>query len=160
MCFAIISPVNNIKTYWIKNSITKNSSLPLTEKAPYNGYPEGTATVELLGKKEKYPEAKIAFVFPSKPDSYDEWVYPISHESGCPDMDFKPTKKTRHCNWQVCMQANLVYNKVASDYDVYIYFPNGKFSSPLLNAREFRDFYVTVNDIKQQLNNLLTSENF
>ena len=82
MCFAIISPVNNIKTYWIKNSRTKNSSLPLTEKAPYNGYPEGTATVELLGMKEKYPEAKIAFVFPSKPDSYDEWVYPISHESG------------------------------------------------------------------------------
>ncbi len=144
MCFAIISPVNNIKTYWIKNSRTKNSSLPLTEKAPYNGY----------------PEAKIAFVFPSKPDSYDEWVYPINHESGCPDMDFRPTKKTRHCNWQVCMQANLVYNKVASDYDVYIYFPNGKFSSPLLNAREFRDFYVTINDIKQQLNNLLTSENF
>ena len=53
-----------------------------------------------------------------------------------------------------------MYNETNKDYDIYINFPSGKYNSPLLNSQEFDVFYRAVNQIKSDLNNILTVNNF
>ena len=43
---------------------------------------------------------------------------------------------------------------------MYINFPNGKYNASLLNSTEFDTFYNTIKQIKFDLSNLLTVNNF
>jgi hypothetical protein len=102
----------------------------------------------LIGVRQKFPEAKITFVFPIKSETYNVW-------------DYQSQKANRqNVDWRVDVQVNLVYNETNKDYDVYINFPCGKYNSPLLNLQEFDCFYDAIKRIKVDLNNLLTTSNF
>lgn len=144
--------MKNIDIRWVKNAKTKklypSSSFNLVSREAYNDYPDNTATVELIGVRSSFPEAKITFVFPLKQGTYNEW-------------DFN-TQQTNTCNisWRANIQINLLYNAINKDYDVYINFPSGKYNSPLLNFQEFDVFYNVVKQIKFDLSNLLTVNNF
>lgn len=140
--------MKDIDILWVKNAKTKNSSLNLVSRKPWNDYPENTATVELLGVRKKFPEAKVSLIFPQKPDTYNDYNW--------------STKQTvvNTINWSVRVQVNMVYNVTNKDYDIYINFPSGKQGSPLLNFQEFDCFYDAIKHIKADLNNLLTTNNF
>ena len=93
-------------------------------------------------------QSKITFVFSIKSETYNQW-------------DFQSQKANRqNIDWKVDVQVNLVYNETNKDYDIYMNFPCGKYNSPLLNFQEFDCFYHVVNQIKSDLNNLLTVSNF
>jgi len=140
--------MKDIDIRWIRNTKTKDSSLKLVEREQWNEYSENTATIELLGIRQKFPEAKITFIFPIKSETYSQW-------------DFQLQKANRqNIDWKVNIQVNLVYNKTNKDYDIYMNFPCGKYNSPLLNFQEFDCFYRAVNQIKLDLNNLLTVNSF
>ena len=98
--------------------------------------------------RQKFPEAKITFVFSIKSETYNQW-------------DFQSQKVNRqNIDWKVNVQVNLVYNETNKDYDIYMNFPCGKYNSPLLNFQEFDCFYDAIKRIKADLNNLLTTSNF
>ena len=140
--------MKDIDIRWVKNAKTKDSSFDLVARQAYNDYPHNTATVELIGVRQKFPEAKITFVFPIKSETYNVW-------------DYQSQKANRqNIDWRVDVQVNLVYNETNKDYDVYINFPCGKYNSPLLNLQEFDCFYDAIKRIKVDLNNLLTTSNF
>jgi len=140
--------MKDIDIRWVKNAKTKSSSLTLVKREPWNDYPENTATVELLGVRKKFPEVKISFRFSEKADTYNDYNW--------------STKQTvvNTISWSVRVQVNMVYNVTNKDYDIYINFPSGKQGSPLLNFKEFDCFYRAVNQIKLDLNNLLTVNSF
>ncbi|MBC8410412.1 MAG: hypothetical protein H8E12_17070 [Rhodobacteraceae bacterium] len=140
--------MKDIDIRWVKNAKTKDSSFDLVVRQAYNDYPHNTATVELIGVRQKFPEAKITFVFPIKSETHNVWDYQSQKA------------KATSINWSVTVQANMVYNEINKDYDIYINFPSGKYNSPLLNFQEFDVFYHAVNQIKSDLNNLLTANNF
>jgi len=140
--------MKDIDIRWVKNAKTKDSSFVLIARQAYNDYPDNTATVELIGVRQKFPEAKITFVFPIKSETYNQW-------------DFQSQKANRqNIDWKVDVQVNLIYNETNKDYDIYMNFPCGKYNSPLLNFQEFDCFYDAVKRIKTDLNNLLTVNNF
>ena len=140
--------MKDIDIRWVKNAKTKGSSFNLVSREAYNDYPDNTATVELLGVRQNFPEAKVTFIFPIKSDTHNVW-------------DFKLQKANReNINWKVDVQVSLMYNETNKDYDIYINFPCGKYNSPLLNSQEFDIFYRAVNQIKSDLNNILTVSNF
>ena len=140
--------MKDIDIRWVKNSKTKDSPFDLVSRQAYNDYPENTATVELLGVRQKFPEAKITFIFPTKSDTCNVW-------------DFSLQKANRqNIDWKVDVQVNLMYNETNKDYDIYMNFPCGKHNSPLLNFQEFDCFYRALNNIKSDLNNFLTVNNF
>ena len=140
--------MKDIDIRWVKNAKTKGSSFNLVSREAYNDYPDNTATVELLGVRQSFPEAKVTFIFPIKSDTHNVW-------------DFKLQKANReNVNWKVDVQVSLMYNETNKDYDIYINFPCGKYNSPLLNSEEFDVFYRAVNQIKSDLNNILTVNNF
>ena len=98
--------------------------------------------------RQKFPEAKITFVFSIKSETYNQW-------------DFQSQKVNRqNIDWKVNVQVNLVYNETNKDYDIYMNFPCGKYNSPLLNFQELDCFYDALKRIKADLNNLLTTSNF
>ncbi len=140
--------MKDIDIRWVENAKTKDSSLSLVSREPWNDYPENTATVELLGVRKRFPEAKVSFRFPKKPDTYNDYNW--------------STKQTLvdAVNWSVRVQVNMVHNATIKDYDIYMNFPCGKYNSPLLNFQEFDCFYRAVNQIKLDLNNLLTVNSF
>ena len=140
--------MKDIDIRWVENAKTKSSSLTLVDREPWNDYPENTATVELLGVRKEFPEAKISFRFTQKPDAYYNYDYSTK------------SSVLNSVNWSVCVQVNMTYNTVNKDYDIYINFPSGKYNSPLLNSQEFDIFYRAVNQIKSDLNNILTVSNF
>ena len=140
--------MKDIDIRWVENAKTKDSSFNLVSREAYNDYPDNTATVELLGVRQNFPEAKVTFIFPIKSDTHNVW-------------DFKLQKANReNINWKVDVQVSLMYNETNKDYDIYINFPCGKYNSPLLNSQEFDIFYRAVNQIKSDLNNILTVNNF
>ena len=140
--------MKDIDIRWVKNSKTKDSPFDLVSRQAYNDYPENTATVELLGVRQKFPEAKITFVFPTKSDTYNVW-------------DYQSQKANRqNIDWKINVQVSLMYNETNKDYDIYINFQCGKYNSQLLNSQEFDVFYRAVNQIKSDLNNILTVNNF
>ena len=140
--------MKNIDIRWVQNARTKGSSFNLVSREAYNDYPEDTATVELIGVRQNFPEAKVIFIFPTKADTYNVW-------------DFKSQKANRqNIDWKVDVQVNLRYNETNKDYDIYINFPCGKYNSPLLNFQELDIFYNAVKQIKFDLSNLLTVNNF
>ena len=144
--------MKNIDIRWVKNAKTKklypSSSFNLVSREAYNDYPDNTATVELIGVRQKFPEAKITFIFPIKSETYNVW-------------DYQSQKANRqNIGWKVDVQVNLVYNETNKDYDIYMNFPCGKYNSPLLNFQEFDVFYHTIKQIKFDLSNLLTVNNF
>jgi hypothetical protein len=140
--------MKDIDIRWVRNTKTKDSSLKLVEREQWNEYSENTATIELLGIRQKFPEAKITFVFSIKSETYNVW-------------DYQSQKVNRqNIDWKANVQVNLVYNKTNQDYDIYMNFPCGKYNSPLLNFQEFDCFYRAVNQIKLDLNNLLTVNSF
>ena len=140
--------MKDIDIRWIENAKTKSSSLTLVDREPWNDYPENTATVELLGVRKKFPEAKVTFIFPIKADTHFYW-------------DYQSQKAIRqNVDWRVDVQVNLMYNEINKDYDIYINFPSGKYNSPLLNFQEFDIFYRAVSQVKSDLNNILTVNNF
>ena len=140
--------MKDIDIRWVENAKTKGSSLTLVDREPWNDYPENTATVELLGVRKEFPEAKISFRFTQKPDAYYDYDYSTK------------SSVLNSVNWSVRVQVNMTYNTVNKDYDIYINFPSGKYNSPLLNSQEFDIFYRAVNQIKSDLNNILTVNNF
>jgi hypothetical protein len=140
--------MKDIDIRWVENVKTKSSSLTLIDREPWNDYPENTATVELLGVRKRFPEAKISFIFPKKVDTYNEYNYSTK------------LSVSNSINWSVRIQVNMTYNTTNKDYDIYINFPSGKYNSPLLNFQEFDIFYRTINQIKSDLNNILTVNNF
>ena len=140
--------MKDIDIRWVENAKTKDSSFNLVSREAYNDYPDNTATIELLRVRQNFPEAKISFIFPKKADTYNDYNY--STKSHVP----------KSINWSVRIQVNMVYNIINKDYDIYINFPSGKFSSPLLNFQEFDIFYRAINQIKSDLNNILTVNNF
>ena len=140
--------MKDIDVRWVKNAKTKDSSFDLVARQAYNDYPDNTATVELIGVRQKFPEAKITFVFPIKSGTYNQW-------------DFQKQKSDRqNIDWKVDVQVNLIYNETNKDYDIYMNFPCGKYNSPLLNSQEFDVFHCAVKQIKSDLSNLLTVNNF
>ena len=145
---AIIYGMKDIDIRWVKNTKTKDSSLKLVEREQWNEYSENTATIELLGIRLKFPEAKVTFIFPNKQETYNEW-------------DLQSGKaNTKNISRHISVQVNMIYNETNKDYDMYINFPCGKYNSPLLNSREFDVFHCAVKQIKSDLNNLLTVNNF
>jgi len=144
--------MKNIDIRWVKNAKTKklypSSSFNLVSREAYNDYPDNTATVELLGVRKRFPEAKISFIFPKKVDTYNEYNYSTK------------LSVSNSINWSVRIQVNMTYNTTNKDYDIYINFPSGKYNSPLLNFQEFDVFYNAVKQIKFDLSNLLTVNNF
>lgn len=140
--------MKDIDIRWVENAKTKSSSLTLVDREPWNDYPENTATVELLGVRKKFPEAKISFRFAQKPDTYYDYDYSTK------------SSVLNSVNWSVRVQVNMAYNTINKDYDIYINFPSGKYNSPLLNSQEFDVFYRAINQIKSDLNNILTVNNF
>ena len=140
--------MKDIDIRWVKNAKTKNSSLSLVVREPWNDYPENTATVELLGVRKKFPEVKISFRFSEKADTYNDYNYSTKSIT------------VNSINWSVRVQVNMIYNTTNQDYDIYINFPTGKFNSPLLNSQEFDTFYRAIKQIKFDLSNLLTVNNF
>ena len=133
---------------WVENAKTKGSSFNLVSREAYNDYPDNTATVELLGVRQNFPEAKVTFIFPIKSETYNVW-------------DYQSQKANRqNIDWKINVQVSLMYNETNKDYDIYINFPCGKYNSPLLNSQEFDIFYRAVNQIKSDLNNILTVNNF
>ena len=128
---------------WVKNRKTKKSSLKLVDRIPYNEYPVGTATVELVGIAQKTPEAKVTIIFPFKKGEYASFDY----------SNDKTVKEI--LSWNVVIQGSLVYDKVEKDYTYYIHFPNGKWNTALMNEREFEIAYSTMRNIKRDLVNLL-----
>ena len=140
--------MKDIDIRWVENAKTKSSSLTLVDREPWNDYPENTATVELLGVRKEFPEAKISFRFTQKPDAYYNYDYSTK------------SSVLNSVNWSVCVQVNMTYNTVNKDYDIYINLPAGKYNSPLRNSQEFDIFYRAVNQIKSDLNNILTVNNF
>ena len=140
--------MKNIDIRWVKNAKTKGSSFNLVSREAYNDYPDNTATVELLGVRQNFPEAKVTFIFPIKSETYNVW-------------DYQSQKANRqNIDWKINVQVSLMYNETNKDYDIYINFPSGKYNSPLLNSQEFDVFYRAVNQIKSDLNNILTVNNF
>ena len=140
--------MKDIDIRWVENAKTKASSFNLVSREAYNDYPDNTATVELLGVRQNFPEAKVTFIFPIKSDTHNVW-------------DFKLQKANReNINWKVDVQVSLMYNETNKDYDIYINFPCGKYNSPLLNSEEFDVFFRAINQIKSDLNNILTVNNF
>ena len=140
--------MKDIDIRWVRNTKTKDSSLKLVEREQWNEYSENTATVELIGVRQKFPEAKITFIFPIKSETYNVW-------------DYQSQKANRqNIDWKVDVQVNLVYNETNKDYDIYMNFPCGKYNSPLLNFQEFDTFYRAIKQIKFDLSNLLTVNNF
>jgi len=140
--------MKDIDIRWVKNAKTKDSSFDLVARQAYNDYPHNTATVELIGVRQKFPEAKVWFLFPSKQEIYNCW-----------DYDAQKANKAI-TTWHTNLQVNMIYNETNKDYDIYILFPCGKYNSPLLNFQEFDCFYRAVNQIKLDLNNLLTVNSF
>ena len=127
---------------WIKNRKTKKSSLKLVNRVPYNDYPEGTVTVDLIGVTQKTPEAKIHFVFPEK-------------KGECPEWDWKGnTVNYKNVNWSFYCLASMIFNEAEKDYDYYFNFYNGK-EWALMNEREFEIVYSTMKNIKRDLVDLL-----
>ena len=140
--------MKDIDIRWVKNAKTKGSSFNLVSREAYNDYPDNTATVELLGVRQNFPEAKVTFIFPIKSETYNVW-------------DYQSQKANRqNIDWKINVQVSLMYNETNKDYDIYINFPCGKYNSPLLNSQEFDIFYRAVNQIKSDLNNILTVNNF
>tara|TARA_R100000995_G_C3434336_1_gene100063 strand:- start:65 stop:490 length:426 start_codon:yes stop_codon:yes gene_type:complete len=140
--------MKDIDIRWVKNAKTKGSSFNLVSREAYNDYPDNTATVELLGVRQNFPEAKVTFMFPIKSETYNVW-------------DYQSQKANRqNIDWKINIQVSLMYNETNKDYDIYINFPCGKYNSPLLNSQEFDIFYRAVNQIKSDLNNILTVSNF
>ena len=140
--------MKDIDIRWVKNAKTKGSSFNLVSREAYNDYPDNTATVELLGVRQNFPEAKVTFIFPIKSETYNVW-------------DYQSQKANRqNIDWKINVQVSLMYNETNKDYDIYINFPCGKYNSPLLNSQEFDIFYRAVNQIKSDLNNILTVSNF
>ena len=140
--------MKDIDIRWIKNTKTKNSSLKLVARKEWNDYPDGTATVQLEKIKSKNPNAKIWFVFEGKNDTVIEWDYQ------------KQAGVSRSIVWRTTVQVDLIYKENIDDYYMYINFPNGKYNAPLLNSTEFDTFYNTIKQIKFDLSNLLTVNNF
>jgi len=140
--------MKDIDIRWVKNTKTKDSSLKLVEREQWNEYSENTATIELLGIRQKFPEAKVTFIFPNKQETYNEWDW----QSG--------KGNAKNISWHTSVQVNMIYNETNKDYDIYMNFPCGKYNSPLLNFQEFDCFYRAVNQIKLDLNNLLTVNSF
>ncbi len=140
--------MKDIDIRWVENAKTKDSSFNLVSREAYNDYPDNTATVELLGVRQNFPEAKVTFMFPIKSETYNVW-------------DYQSQKANRqNIDWKINIQVSLMYNETNKDYDIYINFPCGKYNSPLLNSQEFDIFYRAVNQIKSDLNNILTVSNF
>ena len=140
--------MKDIDIRWVENAKTKGSSFNLVSREAYNDYPDNTATVELLGVRQNFPEAKVTFIFPIKSETYNVW-------------DYQSQKANRqNIDWKINVQVSLMYNETNKDYDIYINFPSGKYNSPLLNSQEFDVFYRAVNQIKSDLNNILTVNNF
>ena len=140
--------MKDIDIRWVENAKTKGSSFNLVSREAYNDYPDNTATVELLGVRQNFPEAKVTFIFPIKSETYNVW-------------DYQSQKANRqNIDWKINVQVSLMYNETNKDYDIYINFPSGKYNSPLLNSQEFDIFYRAVNQIKSDLNNILTVNNF
>ena len=132
---------------WIKNRKTKKSSLKLVNRVPYNDYPEGTATVDLIGVTQKTPEAKIHFVFPEKKGNSPEW-------------DWKGnTVNYKNVNWSFHCLVSMIFNEIENDYDYYFNFYNGK-EWARINDKELADMIAAMQVIKKDLNNLLTVNNF
>jgi hypothetical protein len=132
---------------WIKNRKTKKSSLKLVNRVPYNDYPEGTATVDLIGVTQKTPEAKIHFVFPEKKGNSPEW-------------DWKGnTVNYKNVNWSFYCLVSMIFNEIENDYDYYFNFYNGK-EWARINDKELADMIAAMQVIKKDLNNLLTVNNF
>ena len=132
---------------WIKNRKTKKSSLKLVNRVPYNDYPEGTATVDLIGVTQKTPEAKIHFVFPEK-------------KGKCPEWNWKgDTVNYKNVNWSFHCLVSMIFNEIENDYDYYFNFYNGK-EWARINDKELADMIAAMQVIKKDLNNLLTVNNF
>ena len=132
---------------WVKNRKTKNSSLNLVNRVPYNDYPKGTATVDLVGVTQKTPEAKVHFVFPEK-------------KGECPEWDWKGnTVNYKNVNWSFYCLVSMIFNKIENDYDYYFNFYNGK-EWARVNDKELADMITIIQIIKKDLNNLLTINNF
>ena len=133
---------------WIKNSKTKkNSALNLVDRIAYNEYPNGTATVELDRIKEKTPDVKIHFHFPSKDGKRYIW-------------DWKRQKTvSEKVVWGFQCMVNLIFNETEKDYDYYFNFFNGKYNARV-NDKEMIDMITAIQVIKKDLNNLLTVNNF
>tara|TARA_Y100000310_G_C20414527_1_gene683637 strand:- start:70 stop:495 length:426 start_codon:yes stop_codon:yes gene_type:complete len=139
--------MKDIDIRWVKNRKTKNSSLNLVNRVPYNDYPEGTATVDLVGVTQKTPEAKIHFVFPEK-------------KGECPEWDWKGnTVNYKNVNWSFYCLVSMIFNKIENDYDYYFNFYNGK-EWARVNDKELADMITIIQIIKKDLNNLLTVNNF
>ena len=132
---------------WVSNRKTKQSSLNLVGRVPYNEYPAGTATVELIGITKEIPEAKIHFVFPKKSGKRPFWDW-----SG----------KTTHYSeieWSFTCQVDMIFNEVEKDYDYYFNFHHGK-NWARINDKEMVDMIVVIQLVKKDLKNLLTVNNF
>ena len=139
--------MKDIDIRWVKNRKTKNSSLNLVNRVPYNDYPKGTATVDLVGVTQKTPEAKIHFVFPEK-------------KGECPEWDWKGnTVNYKNVNWSFYCLVSMIFNKIENDYDYYFNFYNGK-EWARVNDKELADMITIIQIIKKDLNNLLTVNNF
>ena len=139
--------MKDIDIRWVKNRKTKNSSLNLVNRVPYNDYPKGTATVDLIGVTQKTPEAKIHFVFPEK-------------KGKCPEWNWKgDTVNYKNVNWSFYCLVSMIFNKIENDYDYYFNFYNGK-EWARINDKELADMIAAMQVIKKDLNNLLTVNNF
>jgi len=139
--------MKDIDIRWVKNRKTKNSSLNLVNRVPYNDYPKGTATVDLIGVTQKTPEAKIHFVFPEK-------------KGKCPEWNWKgDTVNYKNVNWSFYCLVSMIFNKIENDYDYYFNFYNGK-EWARVNDKELADMIAIIQIIKKDLNNLLTVNNF
>ena len=140
--------MKGIDVRWVENSKTKNTSLKTVAREKFNDYPEGTATVQLENIKSKNPDARVWFIFKGKNDTVAEWDYQ------------KQVALPRSIVWRTTVQVDLIYKEYIDDYYMYINFPNGKYNAPLLNSTEFDTFYNTIKQIKFDLSNLLTVNNF
>tara|TARA_Y100000310_G_scaffold28683_1_gene27304 strand:- start:279 stop:704 length:426 start_codon:yes stop_codon:yes gene_type:complete len=132
---------------WVKNGKTKKSSLKLVDRVPYNDYPNGTATAELVKVTEKTPEVKVHFCFPNKKGKRCIW-------------DWQNQKSLwENTDWSCYCLVSMIFNKIENDYDYYFNFYNGKCHARI-NDQELSEMVSTINVIKSDLKNLLTVNNF
>tara|TARA_Y100000310_G_C20472382_1_gene710715 strand:+ start:469 stop:891 length:423 start_codon:yes stop_codon:yes gene_type:complete len=138
--------MKKIDIRWVKNRKTIKSSLKLVDRVSYNDYPNGTATVELIGVTRKTPEARVHFIFSPKKGRSFFW-------------DEKSQKDAlQDFGWTLNCLVSMNFNEVENDYNYYFNFPNGKHCG--MNNEEFDCMIAAMQVIKKDLNNLLTVNNF
>lgn len=148
--FAIIFAMKMLDICWVKNSRVKNCrDFKKVDRAPWNEYPVGTATVELVRVRADTPDVKIHFHFPSKQGmAFGLWD------------DKKQSYAENLVSWSFKCTANLMFNKVENDYDCHFNFFLGKYNTPKVNNKEMIEMVEVIQLVKKDLKNLLTVNNF